>query len=93
MRGPEDVLASSLVGAYRTIIDKGVDAGLFRPDIDPVDLCAVVASQCRFAVATRYTIGITFDVDSTDPAQLQQREDLIRDTVRCWGVRRQGDRR
>lgn len=90
--GPEELLASSLVGAYRTIIDKGVSAGLFRPDIDPVDLYAVVASQCWFAVATRYTFGITFDVDFSDPEQLRHREHLIRDTVRSWVVRRQDDR-
>lgn len=85
--GPEELLASSLVDAYRTVIKRGISGQIFREAIDPVELWTLVASQCWFAVATRYTFGITFDVDLSDPNYIEQRESLIQDTVRRWVLR------
>ena len=81
---PEGLGVPSLLGILRGIVARGVERGLFRADIDPIELYMVVASQCWFTVATAHTFGITFGVDVLDPERISRRRALICSIVRSY---------
>lgn len=86
----EGLHVPSLLGILRGIIAGGSARGLFRDDIDPIELYMVVASQCWFTVATAHTFGITFGVDVLAPERIERRRDLICSIVRRYVLRDPG---
>lgn len=73
---------SSLMEILGRVIHDGTASGLFREDLDPIELYIAVASQAWFTVATRHTFGITFEVDVIAKDALDRRERLIQDNLR-----------
>ena len=67
-----------VVSTTRAMIERGVAAGLFRADIDPVRLHLDLSALSFFTVANRYTFGRVFQLDMGAPAFLaQRRADVI----------------
>jgi AcrR family transcriptional regulator len=85
--GRDGVQVSSLIGILNRIISSGTRDGLFRDDLDAMELYMIMASQCWFTVATMHTFGITFDVDMFASAGLRRREAIIKDSVRRYVLR------
>jgi AcrR family transcriptional regulator len=50
------------------VLARGRAEGLFRADVDAVDVHMVISSYCFFRVANRYTFGAIFGRDLTAPA-------------------------
>lgn len=85
--GRDGLHVSSLVGILNRIISAGARDGLFRHDLDAMELYMIMASQCWFTVATVHTFGITFDIDMLASARLARRESIIKDSVRRYVLR------
>ncbi|KQR93127.1 MAG: TetR family transcriptional regulator [Microbacterium ginsengisoli] len=66
------------------ILARGRDAGLFRSDVDALDVHLVISAYCVFQVANRHTFGQLFDIDFTDAATRAHLRSMIGDVVVGW---------
>jgi AcrR family transcriptional regulator len=71
----------SIIETTRRIYERGVEAGVFRPGVDPVDLHMTVSALSFHMVANRSTFSRIFKRDMTSKEALTRRRDIIIDTV------------
>lgn len=67
-------LHSPLVGQIKTIMDRGADAGIFRRDVDPVQLYISIAALGFFYVSNMATLSVIFARDLSGIDMVQERE-------------------
>jgi len=87
--GGKHVKRSKLIGEmYKQLIDalndllrRGVERGIFRPGIDPVDLYISISSLSAYYVAHQHTLNAIFHIDIMDRRRLRHREDHITDMI------------
>ena len=65
------------IDAVSRVYQRGLDAGVFRRDVDPIDLHMSISALCFFNVANRYTFSLIFKRDLTSPAALRARRDSV----------------
>lgn len=72
-----------VIHAVNLVYQRGVKAGVFRPDVDPVDLHMSISALCFFNVSNRHTFSLIFkrDLDGTD-AIAARRTSIIEMVVR-----------
>lgn len=56
-------MAGPVVDLISTILENGREQGLFRDDVDALDVHMLISSYCVFPVANRYTFKAIFDRD------------------------------
>ena len=66
------------------ILELGRAAGVFREDVDAIDVHLVISAYCVFQIANQYTFGYLFDVSFTDPERRRHLRSLIGDVVVGW---------
>ncbi|WP_322409111.1 TetR/AcrR family transcriptional regulator [Microbacterium invictum] len=66
------------------ILQRGRESGLFRRDVDALDVHLVISAYCVFQVANRYTFGHLFDVDLAEPTRRTHLRSMIGDVVVGW---------
>ncbi len=71
----------ALVEALTDLLKRGAAQGVFRPDIDPIDLYISISSLSAYYVAHQHTLNAIFHIDVLNPKRLKQREDHIADMV------------
>ena len=67
-------LHSPLVHELRDIIRRGADAGVFRNDVDPMQLYISIAGLGYFYVSNMKTLSVIFGRDLSQFAMIQDRE-------------------
>lgn len=67
-------LHSPLVGQIAAIIERGAATGVFRRDVDPVQLYISVAALGFFYVSNTATLSVIFERDLTSVNMVQERE-------------------
>ncbi|MDN5843937.1 MAG: TetR/AcrR family transcriptional regulator, partial [Alcaligenaceae bacterium] len=72
---------SPLVQLLDTITTKGHRQGLFRPDIDPVQLYVSIASLGFFYLSNHHTLSTIFDRDLRADDALAQRLEHMTDVI------------
>lgn len=72
------------VGRIEEILERGRSAGVFRTDVDALDVHLVISSYCVFQVANRYTFGYLFDVDLASSERRPHLRAVIGDLVVGW---------
>jgi AcrR family transcriptional regulator len=63
------------------ILSRGRAQGVFRADVDAVDVHMMISSFCFFRVANRYTFGAIFGRDLVDPALRDHYRRMLGDMV------------
>ena len=66
------------------LLVRGREQGVFRDDVDALDVHIVISSYCVFQVANRYTFGFLFGVDFTETTQRAHLRRMIGDVVVGW---------
>ncbi|MDZ7861387.1 TetR/AcrR family transcriptional regulator [Acidovorax sp.] len=66
-----------VIHAVHKVYQRGVAAGVFRPDVDPVDLHMSISALCFFNVSNRHTFGAIFKRTLDAPAAMVERRDSI----------------
>ncbi|MEU1970366.1 TetR/AcrR family transcriptional regulator [Microbacterium sp. NPDC019599] len=66
------------------ILERGRAAGVFRTDVDAIDVHLVISAYCVFQIANQYTFGYLFDVEFTQPDRRAHLRSLIGDVVVGW---------
>ena len=67
-------LHSPLVGQITTIVERGADVGIFRRDVDPVQLYISIAALGFFYVSNMATLSVIFVRDLSAIDMVQERE-------------------
>ncbi|WP_119153534.1 TetR/AcrR family transcriptional regulator [Caldimonas tepidiphila] len=65
------------IHAVQAVYERGRDAGLFRGDIDPVDLHMSISALCFFNVSNRHTFSLIFKRDLCSAEALATRRSNI----------------
>src|SRR5690348_4513952 len=83
VRGSERFRTSGppFVGLVKSILDRGVAAGVFRAGIDPVQLNITIAAIGYYYLTNRFTSGILFERDFMAEDRLTERFAFNLDTV------------
>lgn len=71
----------SVIAALERICERGRHSGVFRPDIDIIDLHMTISALCVFNIANRATFSLIFQRDMSSPAALAARKARVVDTV------------
>ncbi len=74
-------LGSPAIDVLARILERGRAEGIFRRDIDAVDLHMMISAFCVFRVANRHTFGTLFGRDLTDPALREHYRTMLGDMI------------
>ena len=74
-------LGAPAVDLLTHILRQGQDSGLFRTDVDALDIHMLISSYCVFRVANRYTFQALFDRDLTAPDLREHLRTMLSDVV------------
>jgi AcrR family transcriptional regulator len=74
-------LNSSAVAVLHGVLERGRAGGVFRADVDALDVHMMISSFCFFRVANRHTFGALFDRDLLDPARRTHYRTMLGDLV------------
>lgn len=72
---------ASIIRTLSTILERGRKEGVFRGDLDPVDVHLLISAFCFFRVSNRHTFGAIFGRDLSDPKLRKRHKKLIIETV------------
>jgi len=71
------------IAAIQRLYERGVQSGVFRKGLDPVDIHASISALSFFNVSNRHTFGLIFKLDLLKPAYIaQRRENVVEMVVR-----------
>ena len=71
----------TVIDAIRRLYLRGVEAGVFRERLDPIDIHMTISALCFFNVANRATFSTIFKKDMASPQALAARRAEIVETV------------
>jgi len=79
--GAIEGLNSPVIATLRDICRRGIEAGLFRDDIDEVDLHMSISALCFFNVANRATFSRIFNREMATQHALARRREIVIETI------------
>jgi len=71
----------SAIATLRSIVERGIAAGVMRKDLDTIDLHMSISALCFFNVANRHTFSTIFKVDMVSPAATAARRESVADMI------------
>jgi AcrR family transcriptional regulator len=74
-------LANPVLDVLGRILERGWDAGLFRDDVDALDVHQVISAYCVFRTANRHTWRALFGRDMLDPERREHQRRMLGDLV------------
>ena len=69
------------IQAIRKLYDRGVQQGMFRAGLDPIDIHASISALTFFNVSNQHTFGLIFKDDSPSASSNASRRDNITEMV------------
>jgi len=70
-----------VIAAIRSVYERGLAAGVFRPKLDPLDLHQSISALCFFNVSNQHTFSLIFKRDLESPSAIAARRDSIIEMV------------
>ncbi|SOC48226.1 TetR family transcriptional regulator [Rhizobium subbaraonis] len=74
----------SIVKTIAAVLERGRGEGIFRRDVDAVDLHMLISAFCFFRVSNRYTFGTIFHRDLSAPELYNRHKHMICDAVLAY---------
>ena len=74
-------LATPVLDVLTRILDRGRAAGVFRDDVDPLDVHMMISAFCVFRTANRHTFNAIFQRDMLDPARREHYRRMLGELV------------
>jgi AcrR family transcriptional regulator len=74
-------LGSPAIDLLTEILERGQADGVFRGDVDAIDVHMMISAFCVFRVANRHTFGTLFDRDLTEPGRRAHYRQMLGDMV------------
>lgn len=75
---------AAVIDTLRGILARGVAEGVFRADIDPVDLHLNMTALAFYNVSNQFTFAHNFGKDMTSPEAIEQRARQVADIILAW---------
>jgi AcrR family transcriptional regulator len=72
---------ANAIRTVRTILDRGVQDGVFRPGVDPLHVHLLISSFCYYRVSNRHTWGVLFQRNLHTEEEADKQRRLIVDVV------------
>jgi AcrR family transcriptional regulator len=69
------------IETLRSIVKRGIAAGVMRKDLDPIDLHMSISALCFFNVSNRHTFSTIFKVDMASLAATAARRESVTDMI------------
>lgn len=70
-----------IIDQLRSILERGQKDGVFRLDVEPLDLHYLISSFCFFRVSNQYTLRAIFKRDTFDPEVRAIHKQMLVDAV------------
>lgn len=77
-------LSQPAVGVLERVLERGREAGVFRADVDALQVHLLISSYCVFQIANRHTFGYLFGLDFEDPRERTRMRATLGDIVVGW---------
>jgi AcrR family transcriptional regulator len=74
-------LATPALDVLGRILERGRDDGVFRDDVDPLDVHMLISAYCVFRTANRHTFRAIFTRDLLDPARREHYRTMLGEIV------------
>jgi AcrR family transcriptional regulator len=74
----------AVIKTLRGLLDRGIEAGVFRSDIEPVELHMSISALCFYNVSNRYTFSKIFERDMTSAEAVAARREVVVDMIARW---------
>jgi AcrR family transcriptional regulator len=74
-------LNSPAIRLIEQILKRGRADGVFREDVDAIDVHLAISAYCFFRIANRYTFGALFGRDPVDPGRREHYRALLGDMI------------
>ncbi len=74
-------LATPVLDVLTRILERGRAAGVFRDDVDPLDVHMMISAFCVFRTANRHTFNAIFQRDMLDPARREHYRRMLGEFV------------
>jgi AcrR family transcriptional regulator len=74
-------LANPALDVIGAILQRGGEAGLFRDDVDALDVHQIISAFCVFRIANRHTFGAIFGRDMLDAERREHQRRMLGDLV------------
>lgn len=72
------------IATLRKLIDRGVQSGDFRSDLDPIELHMTISALSFYNVSNRHTFSFIFGRDMTSPKAVASRRETVADIISRW---------
>jgi AcrR family transcriptional regulator len=72
---------ASIIRTLTSILERGRKEGVFRADLDPVDVHLLISAFCFFRVSNRHTFGAIFERDLSDPKLRKRHKKMIIEAI------------
>ena len=69
------------IDTLRSVVQRGIAAGVMRKDLDPIDLHMSISALCFFNVSNRHTFSTIFKVDMVSLAATAARRESVTDLI------------
>jgi TetR/AcrR family transcriptional regulator len=76
--------AMPLMDSIKALLERGQVQGVFRKNVDPLQLYVSILSLCYLHSSNKYTLSITFGEDLTDANWLTERRKHAREMILCF---------
>ena len=73
--------SASVIRVLNSILERGAKQGVFRSDVNAIDLHLFISAFCVFRVSNRFTFGKIFDCDLSDPAVRARHKKIFTEAV------------
>ena len=77
-------LSWSVIDVLDEVLDRGKREGVFRAEVDPVDLHMMISAFCFFRVSNRHTFGALYACDFFAPGRRATHRQMVSDLVLGW---------
>lgn len=74
-------LHGPVVAMLEEVLRRGEEDGVFRPGVDPFQLCLTISSLVYFYLSARFTLSAIYERDLTSPPSIADRLQHITDVV------------
>lgn len=81
----------SIIETIAVLLDRGYRDGIFKRQVDAIDLHMLISAFCFFRVSNRYTFGTIFHRDLSAPEYYDRHKKMISDSVISYLMSVDGD--
>lgn len=76
------------LGTLSSILDRGIAQGVFRQDLEPLQIHLTISALSFHYIANRHTFGFVFEHDVEDPKNMESRRTEVIETLiaRCLKI-------